>query len=381
MIYFDNNATTRPAPAVAAAMTDALETFGNPSSAHLAGRKARRVISDAREKVAALLGAANAEEVIFTSGGSESDALAIMGAVNARNEKGTVITTAVEHEAVLKTADPLSAAGYKVIRIGVNAEGDLDLAQLAAELSDDTAVVSVMMANNETGVIFPVGEIAEMVKSRTKALFHVDGVNAVGKIPVDLKNTAIDLFSISAHKFHGPKGVGALYLKSGTEISPQIRGGGQEFGIRAGTEPVHQIAGLAAAAELVSDMSPMGRVREYRDRLEAGILRLIPGASVNGANAADRLPNTSNISFENVNGEMILSGLDDSGICVSTGSACNSGRVSASHVLTAMSVPFSRVIGSIRFSLGRMNKADEIDLLLDTLPELITRLSGSGPGN
>lgn len=378
MIYFDNNATTAVAPEVAAEMASVLEEFHtNPSSAYAASSPSRRLVSEARAKVASLLGAANSEEVVFTSGGTESDNWAILGALRAQPGKRHVVTTAVEHEAVRKLCARLGADGHDVTVLGVNHDGLLSLDELAGCLRDDTAVVSVMLANNETGVVFPIAEIAEIVKSKSGALFHVDGVNAAGKIAIDLKGTAVDLFSISAHKFHGPKGIGALYIRSGVDIAPMMIGGGQENARRAGTEPTHQIAGMGRAAELVADLAPMHRVSELRDMLEDAIIGGIPETRVNGAaDRTKRLPNTSNISFKGINGEMILARLDEQGICVSTGSACNASDHSPSAVLQAMGVPYEEAMGAIRFSLGRFNTAEEIHRAIAVLPGIIRELGG-----
>jgi cysteine desulfurase len=376
MIYLDNNATTPIHPSVFEAMRPYLTSeFGNPSSAHAPGRAARRVLTDAREAVAGLLGAASSEEIVFTSGGTESDNWAILGGLESLKGGDEIITTRVEHEAVRKSCERLENRGRRVTWLDVDEHGALDLDQLISALGSKTAIVSVMMANNETGVLFPVGRIAEIVKERSDALVHVDGVNAAGKVPIDLKNTAIDLFSISGHKFHGPKGVGALYIRSGTDLPSASVGGGQEFGRRAGTEAVHQIAGIGAAAKLVSNLAPMGEVRILRDRLEQTIMRMVPHAYLNGTPDAHlRLPNTSNISFEDTNGEVLMTKLDDEGICVSTGSACNSESHETSVVLQAMDIPFARAMGSIRFSLGRTNTAEEIDRVLTVLPDMVAGL-------
>ncbi len=376
MIYLDNNATTQVAPQVLDAMQPFLTaSFGNPSSAYSLGRDTRTIVETAREIVADLLGAQSASEIVFTSGGTESDNWAILGAVEAASDKNHIITTRVEHEAVRKLCERLETRGFRVTWLEVDESGSLDLDALRAALSEDTAIVSVMLANNETGILFPVEEIARIVKEHSNALFHVDGVNAAGKIPINLKESAIDLFSISAHKFHGPKGIGALYIRDGVNLSTFFSGGGQESGRRAGTEAVHQIAGMGAAADFVKDLSAMTGVKQLRDRLENEILNKIPNSRLNGtSDAAMRLPNTSSISFENVNGEMILTQLDALGICVSTGSACNSLDHKASPVLQAMNVPYSWAMGAIRFSLGRFNKNDEIDRLLGVLPDIISGL-------
>jgi cysteine desulfurase len=375
MIYLDNNATTRLAPEVFAAMEPFLnENFGNASTGYEIGRESRRAIERARENVAALIGAETAEEIIFTSGGTESDNLAIRGVLEANPTKKHLVTSGVEHDAVRKTCKKIEARGYEVSWIGVDENGSLNLDQLKSSLKSETAIVSVMLANNETGVLFPMEEIASIVKANSDAIFHVDGVNAVGKIPVDLKKTAVDLFSLSGHKFHAPKGVGALYARKGIELESVTTGGGQERGRRAGTEAVHQIVGLGAAAEMAKDLSSMKKVRTLRDKLENAILRAIPCAKLNGTNdSSKRLPNTSSIGFENLNGEIILAKLNDAGICVSTGSACSSANHEGSFVLEAMGIPFSRAMGTIRFSLGRYNDEAEIDLVFAKLKEIVAK--------
>ena len=376
MIYFDNNATTALAPGVLDAMAPYLgAAYGNPSSAHGLGAAPRKAVAHARDNIAELIGAVDPGEIIFTSCGTESDNSAILGALEAAPGKDHIVTTRVEHEAVRKLCERLERRKYRVTWLDTDTEGQLDLEQLRQALDEKTAVVSVMLANNETGILFPVDQIGTIVKEHSNALFHVDGVNAVGKIPVDLKETAIDLFSMSAHKFHGPKGIGALYVRKGVELPSMLIGGGQEGGRRAGTEAVHQIAGMGAAAAFVKDMTPMSNVRRLRDRLESGILGTVPNAYLNGtSDPALRLPNTSNISFENTNGEMILARLDALGVCVSTGSACNSQDHTASPVLQAMDVPYSKAMGSIRFSLGRFNTEDEVEFVLEKLPEIISEL-------
>jgi len=378
MIYFDNNATTAVAPEVLDAMLPFLSSsFGNPSSAHWLGEMPRKAVAAARESVAALVGAADPDEIMFTSCGTESDNWAILGALEMAPEKDHIITTRVEHEAVRKLCQRLESRNYRVTWLDVDSNGSLDLEQLRQALDEKTAVVSAMLANNETGILFPVNEIGQIVKEHSDALFHVDGVNAVGKVPIDLKTTEIDLFSMSAHKFHGPKGIGALYIRKDVELPSMLIGGGQEYGHRAGTEAVHQIVGLGSAAVLVNDLEPMSSVRQLRDRLENGILNAIPNAYLNGtSDPAFRLPNTSNISFENTNGEMILARLDAIGVCVSTGSACNSQDHTASPVLQAMDIPYSKSMGSIRFSLGRYNTADEVEFVLEKLPGIINELRG-----
>lgn len=376
MIYFDNNATTQIAPEVFAAMQPFLTTnYGNPSAAYSFGRETRNVIEHAREQVADLLGAGDANEIVFTSGGTESDNWAICGTLLADSGKKHIVTTRVEHEAVRRLCEKLETNGFEVTWLDVSEEGFLDLDELKNSLRPDTAIVSVMLANNETGILFPVEEIARLVKANSGAIVHVDGVNAAGKIPVDLKNTEIDLFSVSGHKFHAPKGVGALYIRSGVELPSIYVGGRQEDGRRAGTEAVHQIAAIGAAADFVKDLSALEKIRALRDRLENEILQKIPNSRLNGTGDSQfRLPNTSNISFENLNGEAILAKLSDAGVCVSTGSACNSEFHTASPVLQAMEIPYSRAMGAIRFSLGRFNTDGEVDFVLNILPKIIAEL-------
>jgi cysteine desulfurase len=379
MIYLDNNATTQLAPEVREAMLPYLDAeFGNPSSAHARGREARVAVETARASVARLLGA-DPSEIVFTSGGTESDNWAIRSALAATPEKKHIITTRVEHEAVRKLCELLQRDGVEVSWLDVDETGALDLYQLREFIREDTAIVSVMLANNETGILFPVDEISEIMKERSRALMHVDGVNAAGKVQIDLSNSRIDLFSISAHKFHGPKGVGALYIREGVGLPSFSVGGGQESGRRAGTEAVHQIVGMGAAAEFVGDMSGMEKIRAMRDNLEQSILQNISVASLNGtADVNRRLPNTSNISFENLNGEAILARLDAAGICVSTGSACNAADHVPSQVLAAMDVPYSKAMGSIRFSLGRFNKDGEVEKVSAELIKIISEFIAVG---
>jgi len=379
MIYFDNNATTEVAPEVLDAMLPYLNTsYGNPSSAHFLGAETKIAVDKARKQVAALLGAALPSEIVFTSCGTESDNWAILGGLQTRPDKNHIVTTRVEHEAVRKLVEQLESSGFQVTWLDVDREGQLDLDQLRDSLSAETALVSVMLANNETGVLFPVKEIAEIVKEDTDALFHVDGVNAAGKVPIDLSKTEIDLFAISGHKFHGPKGIGALYIRDGLALPSFLTGGGQEKGRRAGTEAVHQIVGLGAAAEFASDLSKLEKICELRDRFERAVFDQIPNAHLNGTSDSDkRLPNTSNISFENTNGEMILARLNDLEVCVSTGSACNAVDHVASPVLAAMEIPYSYAMGSIRFSLGRFNTSDEVEFVIERLPDIVRDLRGA----
>ncbi|HUF03273.1 MAG TPA: aminotransferase class V-fold PLP-dependent enzyme [Aridibacter sp.] len=374
MIYFDNNATTGMAgPAVAAMLPFLSESYSNPSSAYSFARASRTAIENARQNVAALLGAENANEIVFTSGGTESDNWAIRGSLQAKKGKNRIVTTRVEHEAVRNLCDTLETDGFEIVRLDVDGEGMIDLDLLAEAVDDQTAVVSIMLANNETGVIFPVSEVAEIVRSRSDALVHADAVNAAGKVPIDADGWGIDLISISAHKFHGPKGVGALYIRNGVSLPSQSVGGGQESGRRAGTEAVHQIVGMGAAAEFVADLSAMQRVGGLRDRLEKGILESVSGTSINGG-GSPRIPNTSNISFAEANGEGILARLNDIGVCVSTGSACNEGSHTVSPVLKAMEVPFELATGSVRFSLSRFNTDSEVDEVLEALPGIVSDL-------
>lgn len=374
MIYLDNNATTRSSDGVVEAMIPFLaDSYGNPSSAYSFSRSSRQAIANARESTAELIGASGPEEIVFTSGGTESDNWAIRGALEMRPNAKHVITTAVEHEAVRNLCDKLEIYGLEITRLPVDRSGAVDLEELRASLRDDTAVVSMMFANNETGVIFPIEEAAAIVKAGSDALFHTDAVNAIGKTGIRVAPTGIDLLSISAHKFHGPKGIGALYIRKGLDLPSTSIGGGQEMGRRAGTEAVHQIVGLGKAAELAADTGPMKKVGAMRDRLENTILEVITGTSVNG-DRQRRLPNTSNISFIGANGDALLAALNDIGVCVSTGSACNEGDHRISPVLKAMEVPFAEASGSIRFSLGRYNSEDEIDFVLENLPSIIQRL-------
>jgi len=381
MIYLDNNATTRIAPEVAEAMLPYLNTFfGNPSSAHALGREMKQAVESARAEVAELIGATDPSEVIFTSCGSESDNWAINGALAAQPEKKHIVTTLVEHEAVRNLCKHLETRGYEVSWIGVNSEGELDLDELRNSLRDDTAIVSVMLANNETGVLFPVPEIGQLVREKTEALFHVDGVQAVGKLPIDLKSWQVDLFALSGHKFHAPQGIGAMYLRRGVKLPPFIIGGKQEDGRRAGTSAVPNIVGLGAACRLARLEDDHSRVLGLRNLLEDSILKQIPNARLNGpADRARRLPNTSNISFEYVEGQNILTHLDEAGICVSTGSACHSSTHESSPTLRAMNVPYTAAQGSIRFSVGRYNNEAEIRDTLDVLPGIIKKLVDMSP--
>lgn len=376
MIYLDNNATTQVAPEVFEEMAPFLKaSYGNPSSAHEFGRSVRGAVETARERVAALLRASSPDEIVFTSSGTESDNWAIRGAIEARPGKRHIVTTTVEHEAVRKTCEAMARLGLGVTLLDVDQSGELGLDKVRNAVTEGTAVVSVMLANNETGILFPVESIAEIIKERSDALVHVDAVNAAGKVRINLEKSNIDLLSISAHKFHGPKGVGALYIRRGVDIPSLIFGGGQEGGRRAGTEAVHQIVGLGKAAEMARDISQTEKIRMLRDHLENEILNRIPNSRINGtSDPGKRLPNTSNISFVDTNGEAILARLNDIGVCVSTGSACNANDHSASPVLQAMNIPYRDAMGAIRFSVGRYNTREEVDFVLERLPRIITEL-------
>src|SRR5205085_9809786 len=383
MIYLDNNATTRVAPEVFDAMRPYLtDEWGNPSSAHALGRAARQAIEFAREQVAALIGAAHSTEIVFTSGGSESNNWAIGGFLEQNPARKHIITTTVEHEAVRNLCVHLNEIGCEVTWLSVDRNGELDLDDLRKALRRDTGLVSIMMANNETGVTFPIAEIGRIVREQSNAVIHVDGVQAVGKIPIDLKKTEIDLFALSGHKFHAPKGVGALYIRKGLSLPSFIIGGGQERGRRAGTEAVPYIVALGAACELAQTGGAHAEIRRLRDKLEDTVLGKIPNAHLNGTNDREkRLPNTANISFEYTEGESILAHLDEEGICVSTGSDCNAESHVSSAVLRAMEVPYSRAQGSIRFSLGRYNTESEIEHTLNRLPGIINHLAEMSPYN
>jgi len=378
-IYFDNNATTQVAPEVLEEMLPYFhDLYGNPSSMHSFGGQVKKKLEEAREKVAALLGA-HPEEIVFTSCGTESDNAAVRGALEVVPEKRHFVTTRVEHPAIWNLCPYLRRHGYKVTELSVDRKGRLDLDEVRQSLTDETAIVSVMMANNETGVIFPVEQIARMAKSRGVP-FHTDAVQAVGKIPLDMSKSAIDLLSLSGHKLHAPKGIGALYIRKGTPWSPFLLGGHQERGRRGGTENVPSIIGLGKAAELAMKnlRDETTRVRALRDRLEKGILERIPNTLVNG-DPDSRLPNTCSLSFEFVEGESILMMLNDLGVCASSGSACTSGSLEPSHVLRAMGVPFTAAHGSIRFSLSVYNTQDEVDFVVERLPSIVERLRAISP--
>lgn len=375
-IYLDHNATTPVHPAVAERVAAALrEDFGNPSSIHHFGQRAKAVVDQARSAVAALIGA-DPSEVVFTSGGTESDNLAIRGAVEALDRTGRrhVIASAIEHEAVLNTVKALGRRGHDTTLLSVPHSGIVSADDLRAALRDDTALVSVMHANNEIGTIQPVVELARVARERG-AVFHVDAVQSAGKIPVDVKTMGVDLLSISAHKFYGPKGVGALWIRRGLRMQPTMSGGKQERNRRAGTENVPGIVGMGVAAQIAREkLTEEGlRLAALRDRLEEGIVRAVPGTAVNGDRAM-RVPNTSNISFDRVEAESLLIALDLAGIAVSTGSACSSGTLEPSHVLKAMGFAPHRTQNSIRFSLGAATTQGDVDRTIAVLPDLVDRL-------
>jgi len=378
-VYLDNNATTQVAPEVLEAMVPYFsEFYGNPSSMHSFGGQVARKIREAREQVASLIGA-HPDEIIFTSCGTESDNAAIRSALYTVPEKRHIVTSRVEHPAIRALCAHLAGQGYRITELGVDKDGCLDMDQYDKSLTPDTAVVSLMWANNETGVLFPVEEAARMARERS-ILFHTDAVQATGKIPINMKQNPIDMLSISGHKLHAPKGIGILYVRKGTKFSPFMIGGHQERERRGGTENTPSIIGLGKACELA--LKNLERensfVKQLRDRLEAALLATIPHSRVNGS-TLHRLPNTTNISFEFVEGEGILLMMDQYGICASSGSACTSGSLQPSHVLRAMGVPFTMAHGSIRFSLSIYNTEEEIDFVIQKLPPIIERLRSMSP--
>ncbi|WP_243371379.1 cysteine desulfurase NifS [Geotalea sp. SG265] len=378
-IYLDNNATTRVDEAVFEEMRPYFcELYGNPSSMHFFGGQVQKKVDEARSRVAALLGALP-EEIIFTACGTESDNAAIRSALEVFPEKRHIITTRVEHPAVLTLCRNLTKKGYRVTELNVDNAGRLDLDELKSAIDDNTAIVSVMYANNETGVIFPVEEVAAIAKEKG-ALFHTDAVQAVGKIPLNMASSSIDMLSLSGHKLHAPKGIGVLYLRKGVPFRPFMVGGHQERNRRAGTESTSSIIALGKACELAATSmdDENTRVKAMRDRLEKELLAIIPDARINGG-GADRLPNTASVAFEFVEGEAILLLLSEKGICASSGSACTSGSLEPSHVLRAMGVPFTCAHGSIRFSLSRFTTDDDIDAVIRELPPIVKRLRDMSP--
>jgi cysteine desulfurase len=375
-IYLDHNATTPPAPSVAELTARVMrDVWGNASSVHHFGQQAKAILDEARGQIADLL-RGDAAEIVFTAGGTESDNAALRGAAEALEGAGRrhLVTTAIEHEAVLNTVKALGRRGWRVTLVPVDRTGLVSPDAVAAALADDTAVVSVMHANNEIGTIQPLAEIAELAHARG-ALLHTDAVQTAGKVPLDVQDLGVDLLSLSAHKFYGPKGVGALWVRRGVRVTPFMTGGRQERGRRAGTENVPAIAGMGLAAALArQSMASEGpRVAALRDRLEAGILAAVEGAERNGA-ATPRVPNTTNISIERIESESLLIGLDLEGIAVSSGSACSSGTLEPSHVLKAMGLPHARTLGSIRFSLGASNTAEDVDHVVAVMPRLVEKL-------
>jgi cysteine desulfurase len=378
-LYFDNNATTAIAPEVFEAMIPYLQDlYGNPSSMHTFGGQLHHRIENARAQVAELINAAP-EEIIFTSCGTESDNTAIMSAIESSPQKRHVIATRVEHPAVLNFCMHLGRKGFRTTFLPVDSKGRLGMDAFARALDDDTAIVSIMYANNETGVIFPIAEIADILRQR-KIPFHTDAVQAVGKVPLNVRELPVDMLSLSGHKLHAAKGVGALYVRRGTRFSPYIIGGHQEQSRRAGTENVASIIGLGTACELAKRHlgHEAGYLAMLRDKLEQALLERCPDAVVNG-DTAQRLPNTANISFHYVEGEAILLRLDEHGICASSGSACTSGSLEPSHVLRAMGVPHTAIHGSIRFSLSRYNTEAEVDRVIEVMPGIIRNLRALSP--
>ncbi|AFL72546.1 cysteine desulfurase NifS [Thiocystis violascens] len=379
-IYFDNNATTMVAPEVVEVMLPYFtEQFGNPSSLHQFGNRVGMAIKQARQQVQALLGAEHDSEIVFTSCGTESDSTAILSALKAQPERKEIITTVVEHPAILSVCEHLEKDGYKVHYLKVDGKGRLDMQTYMDLLSDRVAIVSVMWANNESGTLFPVQEMAELAKS-AGVLFHTDAVQAVGKLPIDLKDTAIDMLSLSGHKLHAPKGIGVLYLRRNTRFRPLLRGGHQERGRRAGTENSAAIVGLGKACAMALEHMESEKtvVRAMRDRLEQGILAAVPNCFVTG-DPTNRLPNTSNIAFEYIEGEAILLLLNKLGIAASSGSACTSGSLEPSHVMRAMGIPFTAAHGTTRFSLSRYNNMDEVERVIAAVPPIVAQLRKLSP--
>jgi len=375
-IYFDHNATTPVDPAVVEAVTAALkDDFGNPSSVHQVGQRAKSIVDEARTSVATLVNG-EASEIVFTSGGTEADNFAIRGVAEAHEPTGRrhLIASAIEHEAVLNTLRALARRGWRTTLVRVDQSGIMSADALRETIADDTALVSVMHANNEIGTLQPIAELAAIAHERG-ALFHTDAVQSVAKIPVDARALGVDLLSLSGHKFYGPKGVGALWIKRGTRLGPLLTGGRHERNRRAGTENVPGIVGLGVAAALASKKlaAEGSRVAALRDRLEASVLKAVPRTQVNGARTP-RVPNTTNISFDGIEAESLLIALDLEGIAVSTGSACSSGTLEPSHVLKAMGFPPHRAQNSIRFSLGATNTEAEIEFLIERLPRIVEKL-------
>ena len=379
-IYLDNNATTMVDPAVVEEMLPFFtEQFGNPSSLHQFGDKVGRALKKARKQVQDLLGAEHESEIIFTSCGTESDSTAILSALRAQPERKEIITTVVEHPAILSLCEYLEKDGYKVHYLKVDKKGRLDINEYMKLLSDNVAIVSVMWANNETGTLFPVEEMAVLAKS-AGVMFHTDAVQAVGKIPMNLKESEIDMLSLSGHKLHAPKGIGVLYLKRGVRFRPLLRGGHQERGRRAGTENAASIVALGKACEMAQESMDFEKtfVKSMRDRLEQGILEQVPHCFVTG-DPNNRLPNTCNIAFEYIEGEAILLLLNKMGIAASSGSACTSGSLEPSHVMRAMDIPYTAAHGSTRFSLSRYNTMEEVEKVIAAVPPIVAQLRKLSP--
>ncbi|OKH27806.1 cysteine desulfurase NifS [Chroogloeocystis siderophila] len=379
-IYLDNNATTKVDPEVVEAMLPYLtQYYGNPSSMHTFGGQVGKAVKQARQQVAALIGADDSE-IVFTSCGTEGNNAAIRAALQAQPEKRHIVTTQVEHPAVLNVCKQLETQGYTVTYLSVNRQGQIDLDELSASMTGNTALVTIMYANNETGVVFPIEQIGLRVKEYG-ALFHVDAVQAVGKVPLNMKTSTVDLLTLSGHKLHAPKGIGALYVRRGVRFRPFLVGGHQERGRRAGTENVPGIIGLGKAAELAQTyIKDIKHEQQLRDRLEKTLLETIPDCEVNGERK-NRLPNTTNIGFKYIEGEAILLSLNQYGICASSGSACTSGSLEPSHVLRSMGLPYTTLHGSIRFSLSRYTTAAEIDRVLEVMPLIVERLRALSPFN
>lgn len=379
-VYLDNNATTMVDTSVVEAMIPYYtEQFGNPSSMHSFGNKVGFALKQARKQIQKLLGAEHDSEIIFTSCGTESDSTAILSALKAQPDRNEIITTVVEHPAVLSLCEHLEKEGFKVHYLKVNKKGQLDLNEYKSLLSSRVAIVSVMWANNETGTLFPVLEMAELANA-AGVMFHTDAVQAVGKIPMDLKSSKIDMLSLSGHKLHAPKGVGVLYLRRGVRFRPLLRGGHQERGRRAGTENAASIIALGKAAELAMEQMEFEntKVKAMRDFLEQGILQAVPHCFVTG-DPENRLPNTSNIAFEFVEGEAILMLLNKQGIAASSGSACTSGSLEPSHVMRAMDIPYTAAHGSTRFSFSRYNTMEEVERVIEAIPPIIEQLRKLSP--
>lgn len=378
-VYVDNNATTKTAPEVVDEMLPYFsELYGNPSSMHFFGGKIAAKIEEARARIACLINA-EPDEIIFTSCGTESDNTAIVSTIESRPNKKHILTTRVEHPAVRNMCSSLSEKGYRITSVPVDSKGALDLDYLYDSITDDTGIVSIMWANNETGTIFPIEDIAQNLADKN-VVFHTDAVQAAGKIPVDVKKTPVDLLALSGHKLHAPKGIGALYIKKGTRFSPFLVGGHQEKGRRGGTENVASIIGMGKAYELAAKyiQEEAVYIAKLRDRLENGLINKIPKSIING-DKKNRLPGTTNISFKYIEGEAILLMIDQFGICASSGSACTSGSLEPSHVLRAMGVPYTAAHGSIRFSLSRYNTIEEIDYIIEKVPPVIEHLRNMSP--